>query len=76
MPIVPSVDPIPLPATAGGRQSAPTLTLSLDDRWAAWLASERQRDQDTQDSIRTALILMVVVIALGGAIYLSFGGPQ
>lgn len=73
MSIVPIPEPIPLAVAAGRRLPS---AVSLDDRWATWVASERQRDEDAQHEIRTALLLMVVALALGGAVYLSFGGPQ
>jgi hypothetical protein len=67
---------VPIPSPVTRIALATPLPASLDDRWAAWKASERQRDEEAQHEIRTALLLMVVAIALGGAVYLSFGGPQ
>jgi hypothetical protein len=65
-----------LPATAGGSPSAILAPLALDDRWAGWLARERQRDLDLQQELRTAVLVFVIVAALGGAVYLSFGGVR
>lgn len=72
MSIVPIPEPIPLAVSAGRRLP---ITVSIDDRWAAWVASERRRDEDALHEIHTALLMMVVALALGGAIYLSFGVP-
>ncbi|MGE0815699.1 MAG: hypothetical protein AB7O93_20355 [Vicinamibacterales bacterium] len=44
------------------------------DGWATWVASEQRRREDTSRELRTALLVALVVLALGGAIYLSFVG--
>lgn len=42
------------------------------DRWAMWQAFEKQREEDTKREIELALLSAVILIALGGSIYLSF----
>lgn len=69
-----SIPPPVLPPASTRAVVAAPLPISLDDRWAAWLAREREREEETRQEIRTALILMGVAIAFAGAIAISFGG--
>lgn len=61
---------VPLPMSS--LPTPPPLRSSTPDRWARWQATERQRADDAKRDIELALLMAVILIALGGAIYLSF----
>lgn len=50
----------------------PVVVLPAPDRWTTWVADEKQRVEDIHRDLHMAMLMAVVVLALGGAIYLSF----
>lgn len=50
----------------------PVAVLPSVDRWTTWVADEKQRVDDIHRDLHMAMLMAVVVVALGGAIYLSF----
>lgn len=70
MPAVPGSTPAPSPLPVPVPPAAPRV--ARRDRWATWQAFEKQREENTKREIELALLSAVILIALGGAIYLSF----
>lgn len=50
----------------------PHLVVPSPDRWTTWVADEKQRVENIHRDLHLAMLMAVVVLALGGAIYLSF----
>jgi hypothetical protein len=76
MSVASKTEPLPSPVSARGAAPFAATYDSFDDRWAAWVASERQRHVETRREIFNLLLGAVVVAALGGALYLSYGGSR